>query len=138
MADSDLSTATEEILSRERHALDQWSKGNPLGYLDVHADDVTYFDDIAASDLVVGKPAVKDYMEGLVGNIPPHSYEIADPNVQLYGDTGVLSLHYKGQLEDGTPLPVWKATSVYRKNGGVWEIVHAHWSLVKAGPDSDR
>jgi hypothetical protein len=33
--------AEQAIVAQERRALEQWSKGNTLGYLDVAADDVT-------------------------------------------------------------------------------------------------
>lgn len=127
--------ALEAILAQERRALDQWSSGNPLGYLEIDADDVTYFDDIQASQRIDGKGEMKTYLESLAGKVPPHRYEIVDPKVQLYGDVGILTLHYQGTLEDGTPLPLWKATSVYRMAGDEWQIVHAHWSLVKAAAE---
>jgi len=123
--------AAEAILAQERRALDQWSMGNPLGYLEIDADDVTYFDDIRASQRIDGKSEMKTYLETLVGKVPPHSYEIVDPRVQLYGTVGILTLRYQAASEDGTPFPAWKATSVYRKVGDEWQIVHAHWSLVK-------
>jgi ketosteroid isomerase-like protein len=129
--ESSANEAFEAILAQERKALDRWSSGDPLGYLEVDADDVTYFDDIGASSRIDGKGEMQAYLEMLVGKVPPHSYEIIDPKVQVYGDVGILTLHYQGMLEDGTPAPVWKATSVYRLADEEWRIVHAHWSLVK-------
>jgi hypothetical protein len=49
-----LKEAEGAIIAQERRALEQWAKGNPLGYLDVDAEDVTYFDDIGAHSLVDG------------------------------------------------------------------------------------
>jgi ketosteroid isomerase-like protein len=54
-----------------------------------------------------------------------------DPKVQVYGDVAVLTLRYHPSGADGTPLQAWKATSVYRRAGGEWLRVHAHWSMVK-------
>ena len=124
-------SAEQAILSQERLALDQWSQGKPTGYLVVDADDVTYFDDIAASTRVDGLEEMRAYFTSLDGKIPPHRYEIFDPQVQLYGDVGVLTLHYQPYTLDGTPGQRWKATSVYRLIGTEWRIVHAHWSHVK-------
>ena len=45
----------------------------------------------------------------------------------------ILTLRYKARSTDGRPLSHWKATSVYRRTGSQWRIVHAHWSLVKDG-----
>ncbi len=124
-------SAEQEILSQERRALDRWSKGDPLGYLEIMAADVTYLDDIGAQRRVNGIEAQRAYLSSLQGKIPPHEYELQDPKVQLYGDTAVLTMRYAPSGGDGTPLPPWKATSVYRRENEEWRIVHAHWSMVK-------
>jgi ketosteroid isomerase-like protein len=100
--------------------------------VDNAADDITYFDDIGAHRRVDGIEAVRDYLASLEGEIPPHEYELLDPKVQIYGDTGVLTMRYQATMADGQPGPPWKATSVYRRTAGEWRMVHAHWSLVKA------
>jgi len=123
--------AEEAILAQERRALDQWAEGNPLGYLDIDADDVTYFDDIGAHSRLDGIEAMRTYLTSLKGKVPPHRYEVVNPNVQVYGDVGILTLRYNASATDGKPLAQWKATSVYRRIEGEWRIVHAHWSLVK-------
>jgi hypothetical protein len=123
--------AEDAIIGQERQALDQWAQGNPLGYLEVQAEDVTYFDDIGAHARVEGLEAMRAYLTSLKGRIPPHRYEIRDPKVQLHGDIGILTLRYEAHGADGNPLSRWKATSVYRRTNDQWRIVHAHWSLVK-------
>ena len=120
------------ILDQERRALDRWSQGDPLGYVDGGADDITYFDDIGAHRRVDGIDAVREYLASLEGEIPPHEYEMLDPKVQIYGDTGILTMRYQATMADGQPGPPWKATSVYRRTAGEWRMVHANWSLVKA------
>jgi uncharacterized protein (TIGR02246 family) len=119
------------ILAQERRALDQWAQGNPLGYVEIDADDVTYLDDIGAHSRIDGLEAMRNYLTSLQGKIPPHRYDIVDPKVQVYGEIGILTLRYKAYATDGKPLAHWKATSVYRRMGGQWRIVHAHWSIVK-------
>jgi ketosteroid isomerase-like protein len=126
---TDLS-AEDRILAIERQALDRWSKGDPLGYVENYADDVSYFDDIGAHRRVDGIDAVRQYMSALQGQIPPHDYELVDPRVQVHGDTAVLTTRYHASTDDG-PLPAWKATSVYSRVSGDWRVVHAHWSLAK-------
>jgi len=123
--------AAQAILAQERRALDQWAAGNPLGYLDVDAADITYFDAIGAHTRVDGIEAMRTYLASLQGKIPPHQYQLVDPKVQVYGDIGILTLHYNAASADGTPLARWKATSVYHRIGTEWRIVHAHWSLVE-------
>lgn len=124
--------AGARILARERQALDRWSQGQTTGYADVADDDITYFDDIGAQARVAGKPAVREYLTGLEGQIPPHNYEMVDPRVQVYGDVGVLTFLYHPSGPDGEPGQRWKATSVYRNVDGEWWAVHAHWSMIKA------
>jgi ketosteroid isomerase-like protein len=119
------------ILAQERRALERWSQGQPLGYVDIQAEDSTYFDDIGAQRRLDGIDAVRSYLASLEGKIPPHRYEVADPKVQIYGDTAILTLRYEPSTGDGSSLPPWKATSVYRRTGGAWRIVHAHRSVVK-------
>jgi len=121
--------ASEAILAQERLGLDQWAAGNPVGYAHSATEDVTYFDDIAAANRIEGREAWLSYLSSLP--IPPHRYEIVDPKVQVYGTTGILTLHYFGYGEDQEPVSRWKATSVYRYADGEWHQVHAHWSLIK-------
>jgi len=121
----------QAILAQERRALDRWAQGNPLGYLDIDADDVTYFDDIGAQSRIDGIEAMRNYFTSLKGKVPAHRYEVVDPKVQVYGDIGILTLRYDAYATDGKPLAQWKATSVYRRIGGEWRIVHAHWSVLK-------
>lgn len=123
--------AEQAVLAQERRALDRWAQGDALGYVDVHAADVTYFDDIGAHARLDGRDATRDYLASLEGKIKPHRYELLDPKVQVYGDTAILTLRYQADPIDGTSLPPWKATSVYRLSDGEWRIVHAHWSVVK-------
>ena len=119
------------ILGQECRALDQWAAGNPLGYVDIDADDVTYFDDIGAHSRIDGLDTLRTYLAGLIGKIPPHKYELVDPRVQVYGDVAILTLRYQPSDTDGKPFTAWKATSVYRRSATDWRIVHAHWSTVK-------
>ena len=120
----------ETIMNLEREALDQWSQGNPAGYPMHASDDVTYIDDIGAQNRIVGKEALDAYAMELGENVPPHSYEMVDPLVQVYGDVAILTFQYHSKIDtlSGTP---WKATSVYHFNDSTWQMVHANWSLVK-------
>jgi len=123
--------ADQAVLAQERRALDEWAKGNPVGFVTVDAEDATYFDDIGAQRRIDGLEAVRQYMSSLMGNIPPHKYELVDPKVQMLDAVAVLTLRYEPSSHDGEPLQPWKATSVYHQRDGTWRRVHAHWSMVK-------
>jgi uncharacterized protein (TIGR02246 family) len=119
------------ILAKERQALDRWAAGDPLGFLNNFTDDATYFDDIGAHNRLDGREAIKNYLESLKGKIPPHTYELVNPKLQVYGEVAILTMRYHGTSPDGQPGPPWKATSIYRLIDNEWYVVHAHWSLVK-------
>lgn len=120
----------QAIIAKERQALDLWAQGDPLGFSVNFAEDATYFDDIGAHTRLDSLEEIRNYLTSLVGEIPPHTYEIVDPKVQVYGDIAIATLRYHSSI-DGEPGPPWKATDVYRLINGEWHIVHAHWSLVK-------
>lgn len=118
------------ILTKERQALDQWSAGNPEGFAVNFADSATYFDDITAQTRLDGIEEIKAYLSSLQGQIPAHTYEIVDPKVQILGNAAVLTFQYHASVGDQKG-PLWKATSVYQYINNDWQVVHAHWSLVK-------
>ena len=121
----------QTILTLERQALDQWAKGDPVGFSKNFAKDVTYFDDIAAHNRVDGLEEAKDYFATLEGKVPVHKYELVEPKVQVYNDIAILTMQYHSTMPEGEPGPPWKSTIVYHLNNGEWQVVHAHWSLIK-------
>lgn len=122
--------AEDAILAQERAALDRWSAGDPRGYAQSAADDVTYFDFIGAEVRVDGIEAFRNYLSALQGQFPAHTYEIVDPKVQVYGDVGILTLHYHPTALDGEAMGASKATCVYHRTNGTWHNVHVHWSTL--------
>ena len=127
---------TEQILSMERMSLDSWSSGDPRGYAIHVADDATYFDDIGAIERVDGKEAILSYLSSLEGLIPAHTYEMRNSKVQFYGDVGILTFYYEPYSLDGEADTPWRATTVYRRINGEWQMAHAHWSLFTEELDS--
>src|SRR4029453_12416431 len=47
-ARADAPAQPDTIIALERGALDRWGRGDPQGYLDLYARDVTYFDPMSA------------------------------------------------------------------------------------------
>ncbi len=125
-----LEETAKSVIKLEKEALENWSAGNP-GEFPIHmADDVTYMDDIMASELKKGLESVDSYLNSLEGMIPPHEFELVDPFVQQYNSVAILTFHYVGSV-DGQKGQPWKATSIYNYADGEWKMVHANWSLVK-------
>jgi len=121
----------EIILSLEREALDNWSNGNPHGYLKHAASDITYFDDIGAQNRL-GLESWDTYAKTLKEMIPPHKYQMVEPKTQVYGDTVILTYLYHPSTADGEPLTKWRATVVYSNIESDWKMVHANWTMEKA------
>ena len=122
----------QEIIALERSALDKWAQSNTGGFIDISSDDVTWFDfQPGAQQRIDSIGAVRNYLAPLTGQIPLHTYELVNPKVQVYGNTAILTFHWKATMTDGKPLDGWKATSVYNRKEGKWRQVHAHWSPVQ-------
>lgn len=121
----------DTIVELEKEALDQWSNGNPGGYVQNGAIDMTYVDDIGAHDLIIGLDHITQYAQSLKEMIPPHKYEMAGTKVQQFGDTAILSYQYHPFTLEGQPQTKWRTTVVYALLDGVWKIVHANWTMMK-------
>ena len=120
------------LLSLERAALDRWGKGDPSGYLEITAPDVSYFDPFVQHRLD-GIEALEAWYEPFRGKIHIDQDEIVDPRVQIIGDAAILTMHFVSYGSEGSRR--WNCTEVYRHSDGEWKIVHSHWSLA-ANPTS--
>ena len=123
-----------ELMKLESAAMERWRKGDPWGFTDISADEVTYFDSGTPGRLD-GLKALKDEYKKSVGKIHFDVMEFIDPKIHIHGDTAVLFyrffdtfLNKDGSIQRRNP---WNCTEVYTKKNGRWRIVHTHWSLIK-------
>ncbi len=124
---------SEKIIALEKLALDRWGKGDPQGYLETYAPEITYFDP-AREKRADGIQAMKDYLAPITGKIKVSRYEMIDTKVQPLGDGAVLSYQLISQaiMPDGSPVTVrWNSTKVYKLIDKDWKLVHDHWSFIK-------
>jgi ketosteroid isomerase-like protein len=121
----------EAVLALERAALDRWGKGDPGGYLEITAPDVTYFDPYVECR-VDGIAALNAWYEPIRGKIRIDRDEIVDPRVQVIGEIAILTFQYVSHGSEG--MKRWNCTEVYRRSGGGWTIVHSHWSVAAPSP----
>src|SRR5918998_406386 len=120
-----------EVISLERAALDRWGKGDPNGFLETYAPEVTYFD-AGVERRLDGHAAMADYYRPLTGKIKVARYEMIGPKVQRHGNVAVLTYNLRSEAvqPDGKQVTVrWNSTSVYARMGRRWKVVHSHWSL---------
>lgn len=126
--------ATEQLLALERGALDRWNRGDPLGYLELYAPDVTYFDPFTAAR-VDGYQAMEQRLLPIAGKISIARYELLNPTVTRHSDLALLTYnlinYVRGPDGQERVLNRWNCTEVYRRQDGRWRIVHSHWSLTK-------
>lgn len=117
-----------ELIAMERAALDRWGAGDPSGYLEISAPDVTYFDPFLERR-VDGLEALARRYEPLRGTIHIDRYDMISPRVQVYGDAAVLTFNlvsHSGGIEMH-----WNCTEVYAKMREGWRIVQTHWSITR-------
>lgn len=116
------------ILALERAALDRWSNGDPMGFLDLVAPDATYIDPLRERPLRDRAELAAVYAP-LRGKIKIEQSEIVNARVQEAGDVAVLSFQFFSRGSEGSMK--WNATEVYRKLPEGWRIIHTHWSYVQ-------
>jgi len=123
----------DPIVTLERGALDRWGRGDPGGYLDLYARNVTYFDPMRERR-IDGLDAMKQALEPIRGLVKIDNYEMIAPRVDRAGDTAVLTYNLvsHGRGPDGKAITArWNSTVVYRQIDRRWQIVHSHWSFTK-------
>ena len=121
----------QQIIALEQGALDRWAKGDPSGYFEIMAPDVSYFDPTTKTR-IEGLEALKKMIEPFRGKIAIERVELINPSVMRDGDLAVLHTNLisrGGQFEGGPKRDVpWNLTEVYGRRNGQWRIVHSHFS----------
>ncbi len=121
----------DELLRLERAAMKRWGAGDPDGFLEINAQDVTYFDPWQSRRLDSHAELAALY-DGLRGQVHIEEFEFVAPRVQAAGDLAVLTFQFVSKGSEGAMH--WNTTEVYRREpDGAWRIVHSHWSLTEVG-----
>lgn len=123
--------SADEVIALERMALDRWGRGDPTGFLEIYAPEITYFD-LATERRLDGHDAMTAYIGPLAGRINIPRYEMIGARVQRRGDVAVLTYNLRSEavMPDGQPRTVrWNSTSVYARTNRQWKVIHSHWSL---------
>ncbi len=127
-------TPAEQILMLERDALDRWGRGDPGGFLDLYAQDITYFD-VATERRIDGHQAMEAYYRPWTGQIHIARYEMLNPQVVVEGTMALLTYNLVNYISDAEGVESvgsrWNSTAVYRRQGETWESLHSHWSFTR-------
>jgi len=114
------------IISLERAALERWGRGDPDGFLEISAAEVSYFDPFVPQRLD-GLAELRLLYGQIRGKIHIERFEIIDPRVQLSGDIAVLTFRFVSHGSEGSMH--WNTTEVYQKCPDGWKIIHSHWAF---------
>jgi ketosteroid isomerase-like protein len=128
-----------KVIAMERAALDRWGKGDPQGYIDIFAPEITYFDP-NTEKRIDNKDAMVKYLEPIKGLVKVGRFDMVDPRVQVHEAVALLTFNLKSYVKapDGSEklAAYWNSTETYARIGNDWRIIHSHWSYVK--PDIKR
>lgn len=123
----------DAIVALERGALDRWGNGDPGGYLELYASDVTYFDP-TQERRVDGIAAMTKLLEPIRGKVKTDRYEMIAPKVQRSGSMALLTYNLvsHGRGPDGKQVVArWNVTAAYTQMDGRWKLAHSHFSLTR-------
>ena len=132
-AQATASVQPDTIIALERGALDRWGRGDPQGYLDLYARNVTYFDPMREKR-IDGLDAMKQALEPIKGLVKIDRYEMVEPQVYPAVNAAILTYNLVsyGRSPAGEAMVVrWNSTAVYAQIDRQWKIVHSHWSYTK-------
>jgi ketosteroid isomerase-like protein len=123
-----------ELMALESAAMERWRKGDPWGFTELYAPEITYFDS-GTPQRLNGLEAMKAEYALREGKIHFDVMEFIAPRVQVLDKTAVLTYRFfSTQLNpDGSILSriPWNCSEVYVRFDDKWRIVHNHWSLIK-------
>lgn len=124
----------KDILFLEEQAMERWRSGDPQGFVELGAEDISYIDPGLTAP-IYGLEKNGAYMQQLEGKIRYQRSEFIEPRVTVSGDAALLTYNYRssvlslqGEVVSQTP---WNATEVYSRRSGQWRIVHSHWSYIR-------
>lgn len=129
IGDSTQMTPQEIIIAKEKAMLDRWITGDTFGFIEVAAEEITYFDP-GLEKRCTGKKEFHDWISAFNGTFSFPSFELADPQVQMHGEIGVLTFNFIGFMKDGSK-EYFNTTEVYRLIEGDWKLISSHWSQTK-------
>ena len=127
-ASTDHDSALATIVALETAALERWGNGDPSGFLDISAPEVTYFDPFLSARLD-GLPALSAYYETLRGKVHIDRFELLAPRVKTAHGLAVLSFNFVSY--SGAATHRWNCTEVYRHTEVGWRIIQTHWSITQ-------
>jgi len=123
----------ETVISLERAAMDRWGNGDPYGFLETYAPEITYFDP-GRERRVDGIEAVTAALAPIKGLVMLDHYDMISPRVYHDGNVAILSYNlitYRKGADGAAGVTRWNVTAAYALIDGRWKTVHHHFSITK-------
>jgi len=123
-----------DLMVLESKAMERWRKGDPWGFIEISAAEVTYFD-TGTKQRIDGREALAAEYTLREGRIFYDVMDFIDPRLLANGSMAVLVYRFlstwlnpDGSVARRTP---WNCTEVFRWNEENWLINHTHWSIIQ-------
>ncbi len=123
-----------ELMKLESAAMERWRKGDPWGFVELYAPQVTYFD-TGTPQRINGREALSAEYKQREGKIFYEVMDFIEPWVLVCGDMAVLfyrflstRLNPDGSVASRVP---WNCSEIYIRLEGGWKIIHNHWSHIR-------
>ncbi|MFJ8141239.1 YybH family protein [Streptomyces sp. NPDC096013] len=111
----------------------RWTDGDPTGYMDALAEDVTYVDPLA-EHFLVGREAVLAHFKRIHSGGRSSRQEYKNEIARPLSDTEVLLVfNFTTFRPDDTgeeqEFLAWNMSLIFRKTDSQWQLTHGHLSL---------
>jgi ketosteroid isomerase-like protein len=127
------SAVEQELMRLESAAMERWRRGDPMGWAEIAAPEVTYVNP-GLTRPIVGLEEYMRYLETLKGKILYDGSDFMQPKAAVYGDVAILTFNYRGYSKKSDGCLEWQApwntTKVYARLDGRWKAIHTHWSYI--------
>lgn len=120
----------DDLIQKEKKALDRWAKGDTSGFTELGAEKITYFAE-GSDTLIVGFKSFKAANDAIDGQFTIPRYEMIDPQVRYVGNIGLLTYTLNNFNKAGEITSRWKSTEIYQNFGNDWKLIHSHWTLIR-------
>lgn len=123
-----------ELMALETAAMERWRKGDPDGFIEISAPDVSYID-TGTRPRIDGLAGLRAEYDKRAGKIFFDIMDFVDPQVRACGDLAALVYRFfsGGLKPDGsiTRNTAWYCTEVFVRRDGRWQILQTQWSFIQ-------
>ena len=124
-----MTSAVQVILGIEKEMVRDFNAGNIEQLLEHFHPRVVGFSS-TMQERITGRAAMRRTFHYYLHATSRMKYHIAEPQVQVLGDTAIATFYWTVELGAGRPrhLIRGRGTHVFAHKDGKWQIVHEHYS----------